>query len=483
MRAHPRFMSPVPADVDISNAEHGAKMLGLELFEQGRNIARVMEARSAEVDARTGRRLPLYGEVVVQIPRRSTKTTSIQDVLLGRCERIPGYRVVQTAQDGTRASGFFMNMVRSLENRYPDVASRPWTPFKSTGREYIQWANGSRWWVVKPDSGAFRGEAADTIWFDEAGELKPEGSEDLAAGVLPLMDTRPDGQIVISGTPGPARQGLFWDALERGRRGEAGIVDYSAEDGAQLVLDDGTPNVDLWWETHPGLACGLTTLAKMLRNWDKLGPVKFAQEYLCIWSPDNTTSALDLEAFRETVTDPVPYAGQDFDLTFDCHIQGTSASIVATWVDEAGEPCLQVMEHRPGIEWLTLELAKAHKAHPRARIHYDPIGNNAAVALSLQRVPGFKATALHPVNLRETAAGMALLDTHIRQRTLHHAASPSLEVAAEGVTWRYSGDSRLFGRKAANVDVSGIVAGGIGVGQSLGRKDRRRKPLPSVLTG
>lgn len=481
--ARPRYVSDVPADTDISNAIEGAKLVGLPLTPQGIVIAGVLEAHTGERDALTGAYLPLYSECTVQVPRRSTKTTVVQMVLLGRCASIPGYRVVSTAQDGTRASQFFMNMVRAMETRMrreklteADLGIKQ--IYRSQGREFIEWENGSRWWVVKPEASALRGEAADVMWFDEAGELNAAQAEDLIAGAFPLMDTRPLGQIIVSGTPGPARAGLLWVSLVAARADQAeyGIVDYSAPDMADVTDER------VWWATHPGLACGLTTIVKLRKNLSKLGPAKFAQEYLCIWAADTTSTALDLDKWADTTCKPVPFAGQDFTLTFDCHIQGLSASLVATWIDEKGEVHGQVMDHRPGTEWLVQEVARANKAHPRVPVHYDAIGNNSAVAMSLQRVPGFRAAALRPVTMRDVAAGAALLASHLGMGTLHHAESAALDRAAENVAWRYSGESRLFQRKSATVDISALVAFSIGIGQSVARKAAPKKGLPRAVS-
>jgi hypothetical protein len=482
--AHPRYISDVPAGTDISAAIRGAEMMGLPLTPQGVHMASMLEAKSGELDVVSGFHRPLYEECSIQVPRRSTKTTTIQMVLLGRCTLIDNYRVVSTAQDGTRASQFFMNMVRLMEARMrrenlteADLGIKQ--IYRSQGREFIEWFNGSKWWVVKPESGAFRGEAADAMWFDEAGELDADKSEDLVAGAFPLMDTRPLGQIIISGTPGLVRAGVFWDALKRGRDEPDvyGIVDFSGDENAD-VHDEA-----VWWYVHPGLACGLTTIEKLRRNLTKLGPAKFAQEYLCIWAPDSTQSAISPEAWADALEDPVPFDGQDFDLTFDCHIHGLYASLVATWVDEAGEPWGQVMDFRPGTEWLAAELVRAQKKHPRVKIHYDAIGANSAIALTLQRVPTFRPHALHPVTMKEVAAGASILSTALDGRTAHIAASASMTNAAENVTWRYSGESRLFGRKNASVDVSGIVALSIGLAMSLGRKAQSKRKRASAVLG
>lgn len=127
--AEPLHASPVPEGTDISNLYVGAELLGLSVTPQGCQVAGLLEARGTFGN-------PLYDEAAVQIPRRGTKTTSIQMVLLGRCATRPGYRVVSTAQDGTRASQFFANMMRTIEGKMAREGKTPrtWGSGSSTTR-------------------------------------------------------------------------------------------------------------------------------------------------------------------------------------------------------------------------------------------------------------------------------------------------------------------------------------------------------------
>lgn len=455
--AEPTALSPIPAGTDISPAQIGADLLGLPLTPQGVQVAGVMLAKNSFG-------FPLYEEVAVQLPRRSTKTTTIEMVLLGLCATIPNFRVVSTAQDGTRASGVMSNMMAVIEGKLArerreleDVGIKQM--YHSQGREYILWLNGSKWWVVKPDAGAFRSEAADRMWFDEAGELDPETSADLEAGALPLMDTRDDAQIIISGTPGLVRAGLFWDYLEQGRTApsEYGIVDYSAGDYAQVFLLDeygeatSELNEALLWKHHPGLACGLTTIEKMRKRWLKMDKPKFIREYYCIWPPDSTVTALDQQNWETGKVGHQSHPPEDvpFGVGFDVAIGGSAAAVAVAWFDANDEPHVQVMAHKAGSGWVAKNLATALLTHPRVPVGYDNIGDNITVAQALGRMDKLKAVhhkRIKALPLKEVAASTATIAQANDLLTLHHAEHAGLDTAVRHVAWRDSGGSRLFMR-------------------------------------
>lgn len=473
MKAVPHHLSHIPEGTDIEAAHVGARLQRLPMTPQGELVAGVMESKN---DAGH----PLYKRVVVQIPRRSTKTTSIQNVLLGRCATIPGYQVVSTAQDGTRASQFFRDMMDLIEahatelmdarneelaESYEGDKEPPEITLKeallelgirqlyySQQREYIRWRNGSKWRVAKPEPSGLRGGAADVIWFDEAGELDPEEGPALMAGALPMMDTKPRSQILVSGTPAPQRAGLLWNSLEAGRakQGPLGIVDYSMTDYAD-PHDETT-----WWGVHAGLACGLTTIETLRERYNDTDmPIeKFMMEYLCWWPPDSKITALDLKKWGTTDFEPRAEPPEDvsWGIGYDVAPDGTSAAVAVAWLDAAGDPWVQVMRARlGGSAWLEDYLFRAQSTHKRVPIGYDSIGENIAVAQGLQRRPRFNNARLKSLNLREVGAATASLAQALDSMALRHAEHPGLNGAVKNASWRQSGDTRLFARKGGQI--------------------------------
>ena len=477
MKATPRYLSPVPAGTDTSPAVKGYAMLGMELLPQGELVAGVLEATRPD-----GR--PLYKDITVQIPRRSTKTTTIQAVLLGRCSDRKGYKVIQTAQDGTRASMVFMDMVRTMEMVDPrEPKERDWKVFASTGREYIQWKNGSRWWVAPPKASSFRGLAADVLFFDEAGEYDLALTAELQAGALPVMDTRPMGQIIKAGTPGVSRDGLFWSSLEAARAApeKYGIVDYSATD-ADVISEDDAGNPDLWYRVHPGLACGLTDLETIQQRWDTMDVPTFVREYLCVWPPDSTRSAFDPEAWKASAVAPVESPeGLPWALGYDVAIGASAAALAAAWFDADGHPHVQLLDHRAGAHWLPDELQKAQAKHG-VEIGYDNIGDNIAVAQAATRRQRFNAKALKALPLREVAAATATVAASLDQGTFTHGQDTALDAAVLNAVWRESNGSRLLGRKHGK-DISPLLAGIHALSAASTAKHRTRVRMPEVIHG
>lgn len=464
--AVPTHLSTVPEGTSIEAALVGSRMLGFDLTPQGAAMASVLEAKDEDG-------LPLFPQVAGLVPRRAAKTTTVWSVLLGRLVTIPGYRVVTTAQDGTRARRKFREMARTLEARgFEDgVGNIRW----ANGDEALEFDNGSLLWVVAPHAGAFRSEAADAMLFDEAGELDPVRSEDLLAGALPLLDTRPMGQAIIVGTPAKYRAGLLWDTLAEGRRGDpgAGIFDWSIRDEEESVLwPDGADgeavlNREVLRRVHPGIGV-LTTMARMEQRFRKMDLPTFEREYLCRFPFDASSSAIDLEAWHSSAIPELPRP-ERFGLAYDVAPDGSSAALCAAWRDEDGNAVLGVLEHRQGVSWL------ARAVHTLARkynvpVRYDAIGANHAPAQEIDRMRGVRLVS---GNAKEAQAAAQRMVSALADGNLRHFDQKSLTSAAEGAAWRQAEGGRYFARKASANDIAPLVAASLALWEFDQTPERR----------
>lgn len=490
--AVPLKLSPIPDDTNIAEAGiTGAMLLGLPLKQQGKEIAAVLNATKMipPWDGRSTKvvvPVPLYRRTVIEVARRSAKTTSIAETLLGRCTHRPGYKAVMTAQSGIMARKKFREFMDTLMladfegNR--DPAKRLGTLYYSNGFEAIEFDNGSKFWVVPPDPGSFRSEAADVIWVDEAGELPVEKADALLAGALPLMDTRPEGQIIVSGTPNiEDRAGLLWNfrtAFLNGAPGYGGVI-YAAKDSevfADFTEDPENPVLDLELlkRVHPGIASGLTTVEIVLENLEPMGVRKFCCEYLCQWPKTAANSALDVEAWQACVSPHgLPPRPERIGLAFEVDKLGKTGVLMAAWRDDLGRANFEVLECRNGSDWLPA-IAKQAQAKYRQLVGYDSIGSNIEAAERMLRPPN--KVSLRPLKMAELIAAEARLEKEVSKRNVVHYNQRDLNDSVEVVSWRPAGrDGRLFMR-APNATGAGSSAPVVAAAEALWLYDAGTRP-------
>lgn len=486
----PRYPRRLPRGVDIDVAHTGGRLLGLPLLPQGEQVATMLEARHPRRPDEA-----LHSTLLVQMGRRSTKTTSVFAAMLGRCHTRPGHRVVITAQSGNIASqilrehaAMLLARGRAVESRRRHKKPGRIVYYANGGRERLEWPAvdaegnpvdvssddfddleedelegirlGSQMWVVPPDAGAVRSRASDDIWIDEAGELAGPRGHDLLVGVLPLMDTRgPLAQLVISGTPGKLREGMFWDLLSEARAGgrfAPGLLDYSAPDDRPVDVASYVDDARLWRKVHPGYASGLTTRKVLEERLYRLGHEQFAREYLCMWPLTAGSAAIDRDAWAaHALPEHVTLALPDrFGLAYDVAPDGSTAALAAAWRDEDGRARGGLVDYRAGTAWLA-GVAHAVARKYRVPVRYDSIGANHGPAGEIARLRG---VTLKAGALKDAAAAAQLLVSELAGDGFAHFDQPTLNAAVEGAGWRNLEGARVFGRRVSSADVSPVVA-------------------------
>jgi len=341
-------------------------------------------------------------------PRRTTKTTSIQCVILGRCTIRDDYQVGWTlATTGAKASERFRkDIVVHAERIYPDKKSRPFDINIGKGTEHIEWRNGSFLNVYAPGGDGFRSGGFDFGWIDEGGEAEPDLSEDLTIAVLPTMDTKPGAQFVVSGTAAKYRGGnLLWDTLNDPT---AGTIRHAVPDNTDPEeLEDWEPSEDhprarvraFIEQFHPGV--GWTTpLASVQRNFEKFPREKFLAEYLGVFGSEGSNVGLITPPSWERAARPgeLPKPPKKFALAMAIHPDGLWATLAVAWkhtdkgddlvsqaLELAGQPspadekvAVGVLWHQQGVQGFAnraLQFARKYKVP----IIYDQLSQSAGV--------------------------------------------------------------------------------------------------------
>jgi hypothetical protein len=432
---------------------------------------------------------PLYSELAVTMPRRASKTTTIWCVLLGLCALRPGFKVVTTAQTYVKARERFLEVERLISPR--NVGE--FRTLRGAAAEAIEWTNGSRLWVVTPEGGAFRGDGADVIVFDEAQEHGPDKTADLLGGAAALMDTRfeddadltqedaqGNGQLIVTGTAGTAREGMLWDFLERGRAGLIGILEYAVPDETPLAYELDTPEgkrgVKAGWQVsldgkrvlnepaiiaaHPGIGT-LTTLGIIRARFTTLALPQFIREYGGQWPYDANTRAISPELWAAGHVEQLPDYPEVYALGFDVAPDQSSAALCAAWRDAEGNARVEVICHEGGDGWLAKAIHERTKRKRDLLVGYDSIGPNQAVATQLDRIARPRPR-LHRLGTADIVAAASQVSQDIRGGTFLHPLDPGLDAAADVARRRSIGDgSWAWGRRLGvrdGGDIAPLVA-------------------------
>ena len=395
---------------------------------------------------------PLYSTMGVCVPRRAGKTTVLLALAIGRCLTRPGYSVLFTAQSGTKASARFLEMARTLERQNPNDVMRGFRIMRGAGNQNLTFANGSIFQVLPPKPDAFRGDSGDLIILDEAQEHTADMSAELIGAILPTMDTRPGAVLVVAGTAGERRSGLFWDTLVEGRAGVngVGIIEFAAPD---TTTPEEAADPETWIASHPGIGT-LTDVDTIAQRFERLPFPQFAREYLGIWPEDYSQSAIDPQLWRDAISDEQPKPDM-FAFAYDVAPDGSSAAIAAAWrVD--GIAYLEIVDHRLGTTWLVPRLCELAKRY-RAIIGHDTIGAALAEAELLGRKRPKPRT--YPATMRDVTNGCFTFMRELASGNLKHFDQiPLSEAAARAAKRPLSENSWAWGRRLSGGDITPLVA-------------------------
>ncbi len=429
-------------------------------------------------------------------PRRSTKTSSILAVIVGRCYTRPRRSSAFTlATTGLKAREKFREeVIDPIEARWPDAATRPCKIHKAGGAERLEFPNRSVFAVHPPIGSSFRGSAYDDVLVDEAGEADETMTDDLLAAIPPTFDTT-GGSLIVSGTAGRRRVGsLLWDVLYTKRAAlGAGVLIYAAPDRTtEEELEAWEPSEEhpharvreLVLEHHPGISLpeagrpNLTPLAAVQRSFLLMPRDVFAREYLGIFDDLGGTTALfdPLKWARTGVDGALPAPPERFSLAFAPHPDQLGVSIVAAWRDEEGRAAVLQLEHLSGIDTAAPALLKYARRY-RVPIVYDA-GSQVGQLLVERLTRATPRPRLHPYTYADVKRAASLIVDEVdRENVVHWRDQLVLTEAVHKTVKRKSGDRGwLLGRdpKTPDDDITPVEAWALALLHYDGSKPKPR---------
>lgn len=457
MKAKPLYYSKFPdgtlPDEYFSSGLVGAKMLGLEPMPVQREIWNLLEAKQPDGEFIAGiPALPLFDNNAIEVPRRAGKTEAIFSEAVGRCMTYKDYDITYCAQSGVKSRERFYGVLRRLSRNFP----HGWKARESRGEERIEFTiTGGNLRFLPPKASSFRGDAQDWIIFDEAQEVSEEDAEDLIGSVMPVFDTRDSGQLTIAGTAGKSRDGLLWEALENGRLGKWGILEYAMPPG--LNPDDPAT----WLLTHPGPA-GVSeerALTVLTKRHGEMSAEMFYREYLGIWPMAASSSAFNMEQWQSLGREMNETKPVRFGLAFDVAPGGRHASVMVLWRDETGIAWLEVIKDQAGSNWVA-EFVGNFAVKYKVPIGYDTAGvDTLSVADEIARRFKNRVT-LRGLTTLEFATSCATFSNLVQNNQLRHFRQDALNTAVENASRRPIRDAGwAWGRKQSTGVITSLVAG------------------------
>lgn len=440
----------------------GATMLGLIEHFPGGRTAKPQQLLVADV-MNAGRRLTGILE-----PRRSTKTSSILAVHLGRCAVRPRRNSAFTlATTGLKAREKFREeIIDPIEARWPDASLRPVKVHRGGGSERLEFPNRSVYAVHPPLGSSFRSSAYDDVLVDEGGESEDAMTADLLAAIPPTFDTT-GGQLTIAGTAGKRRgEGNLLHRVLTDKRLNASILRYNAPDTTtDEELADWEPTEanpegrvrELIERHHPGVG-NLTSLDAVQQNYLLMPRDVFTREYLGIFGEDGAAIKLfdPLKWARTGLDGTLPglaALGQRFSLAFAAHPDSLCTSIVAAWRDEKGRAVGLLVEDLRGIDTAPSVLLKLARKYRVPLVYDDANQANRLIIEALNREknrPRIEPRAFAQAKV----AASSLVDEVDRENVVHWRDQLVLTEAVHRTVKRRAGQGNgwLLGRDPKQPD-------------------------------
>lgn len=381
------------------------------------------------------------GGVVMSIPRQVGKTFLLGAIIFALCLLFPNLTVIWTAHRLRTADETFSAMQGFSRRR--KIAPHMLRPVLGSGDEEIRFRNGSRILFGARERGFGRGFAGvDVLVFDEAQILTENAIDDM----VPATNQAPNPLILFTGTPPkPTDSGEVFrlkraDALA-GESDDTVYIEFSADLGADPL------DREQWRRANPSFPAR-TPAAAMLRMKKNLSEDSFIREALGIWDAGGDSVipahvwAAALDSGSEPASRPV--------FAVDVSVDRGFAAIAAAGLREDGKMHVEVVEHRPGVEWVSERLTELRRKHRPAGIVVDQVGPAGSLLPDLQKCRVETTTARDMIQ----ACG-AFYDLAMTGR-LAHRGQVALDEALKVARKRELMESWAWARKGG--DITPLVA-------------------------
>lgn len=309
----------------------------------------------------------------------------------------------------------------------------------------IELKDGSRIKFMARAKGSGRGLSGDKVVLDEAMWLW----DDSLASMMPSLSARPNPQIwYTSSAPIPGSQSeVLRRTCARGRRGSPSMayLEYSAE--VTAAVDDRSA----WHDANPALGGPYLSLDAVEVELAAMKADDFAAERLGIWREDEVAERLIPADRWDACAGTVP---MEDPVTFGIEVgrMRDGAAIVAAGGLPGGGVGVEVVDQRPGVDWLIERIIELHANQSPRGFVVDPRSQAGKMLLDGDGNPiaslAEAGVTVTPCDTAPLIGATADFFQAITEGTIQHLSDPDLDAAVAGATKRDVGDAWLWDRKS-----------------------------------
>jgi hypothetical protein len=395
---------------------------------------------------------PAYREVRVTVPRQQGKTAGL--ILPVVVHRALGgvdpraQRILYTAQDRNHAREKWSEQVELLDH---SPLRRLYTVRRSNGSESVRWRTGSTYGITASGETSGHGFTLDLGAIDEA---FAQVDDRLVQAFRPAMLTRPAAQLWVVSTAGTDESAFLRERVDDGRarveadeRTGVAYFEWSAP-------DDADPDDPATWRAAMPALGTLIDLETVEADHAAMDSGEFARAYLNRWSPGGAPVFSLAEWVR--CLDPSSGSAAAPAFGLDVAPDRSHASIAAAAGRPDGRIHLEVIDRRPGTDWIVARVGELLERHKPVAITVDPSGPAGSIVTDLTRLPRIAPLVL--VTARQYAAACGALFDDVATARIAHRGQPALDDAVVAARRRSSGDAWSWARPVGGVDPSPLIA-------------------------
>lgn len=465
---------------------HGIARVMAELGTPPMPHQRYMADVALEVDPVTG--ILAYRKVGLSIPRQQGKTQKILAAMVHRIRAWSRQNVKYAAQTRIMARERWEDEFLVAMEQSKPMAGK-FRARKGNGNEAIIWSKTrSKLGIVSNTEKAGHGPPLDLGMIDESFAHEDDRLEQ---AFTPAMATRPMAQLWWASAGGTEKSIWLNKQREKGREQIeelwlSGLTRWPSQAYFEWFAPDHLDREDpaTWFTCMPALCPTETgcrcdpegvwqhtvSVATIRADKSNMEDAEFDRAYLN--RPRRQVPPADLNVPSKEWplrVDAGSRVGDEIAIAVDISPLRESSSIAVYGLRADGVGHVELIDHRPGTDWVVARLAQLKDRYNPIAIALDAKGPAGSLLTDLSQL---KPTPITPPaeakkprrgdlaipTMIDVAASCGQFADAVRQGTLRHIDQVQLNVAMAGARSRPLGDAWAWARKAADVDISPLVA-------------------------